>query len=201
MPPGSARRALGRGACRSRARGNYEAAHALPGSTSVSPRLCLCGCGTSMDGRRPQAKWASNACKARGTNGWTRRGRKRARKPSDTRSVPALPTDPMSEKQRRVLADLCAKRGEPFNPHLTRGQARWVIRSMMPPEPSRADVRAAVSCPKCAAPAGTACRDDRGMPRARNHIERVSSARAAGRFRSLKPKGNPLGEGRNVDGR
>ena len=48
----------------------------------MSDRVCSCGCGASLAGLRPQARYASDACRTRGWKARTGYADQRASKPS-----------------------------------------------------------------------------------------------------------------------
>jgi hypothetical protein len=87
----------------------------------------------------------------------------------------AVKDEPMTAAQAKYLKHLTGRAAVPFDPNLSKEQARWVIGELaLADQPSPDEVRAA-DCPQCGAEAGAHC------IRERNHEARVKAAREAAR--------------------
>lgn len=83
--------------------------------------------------------------------------------------------EPMSARMTNYVRKVCASRGIPFDPDMTRGKARALLAEKKRTWMNRGEVRE-VACPRCGASAGEPCTLGCGKVRNQNHVERVRLA-------------------------
>lgn len=89
-------------------------------------------------------------------------------------TIEYVPDAPMSDHLSRYIKALCRSAEVPFDPGMTRGEARAFVLSRRDAYMTRSEGRK-VGCPKCGAAPVEECTDD-GVSRERNHAERVQLA-------------------------